>query len=152
MEEPYRAFHTMVAAAWCMMTINSAEEFMRLRYSTNPEEYRRASNEDAAPEVWRDVIARYPDARIWVAQNKTVPLEVLAVLVSDPDPRVRSMVALKRKLTPDLLDQLAQDSNDSVRLHVAMHNNTSESTLSTLLNDPWENIREAAAKRLESNS
>jgi hypothetical protein len=152
MEGPYRAFHTMVAAARCVMTINSAEEFMRLRYSTNPEEYHKASNEEAAPEVWRDVIARYPDARIWVAQNKTVPLEVLAVLVSDPDPHVRSMVALKRKLTPALLDQLARDSNDSVRLHVAMHKNTSEGTLSTLLNDPWENVRKAAAKRLEPDS
>jgi hypothetical protein len=151
MEESYRALHPLVTIAWWIMTINSADEFVRLRYSTDPEEYRRAANEDAPLEVWKDVITRYPDARMWVAQNKTVPLEILASLVSDPDARVRTIVAMKRKLTPELLDQLARDDDDSVRLHVATHKNTSRNTLSRLLEDPWENVRNAADERLKAS-
>ena len=101
------------------MTINSADEFVRLRESTNPAEYHRAGHEEATLEVWRDVIERYPDMRKWVAYNKTVPLEILATLASDPDWYVRSTVAMKRKLTPDLLDQLAADKSKSIRMQVA---------------------------------
>ncbi|MFD4262621.1 hypothetical protein ACFWR9_34620 [Streptomyces sp. NPDC058534] len=101
--------------------IESAEEFIRLRFSDVPEEYGRASTESAVPDVWREVIERHPEARFWVAQNKTISLEILQVLAGDPDPRVRAMVASKRKLTPDLLNMLAADPDESVRLTVARH-------------------------------
>ena len=66
--------------------------------------------------VWRDVIDRYPDARMWVVQNKTVPLEVLAVLVSDADAKVRHLVVMKRKLTPELLGRLSMGDDESIRM------------------------------------
>jgi hypothetical protein len=132
------------------MTINSADEFIRLRESTNPAEYHRAGHEEATLEVWRDVIERYPDMRKWVAYNKTVPLEILATLASDPDWYVRSTVAMKRKLTPDLLEQLAADESESIRMQVARHRDTARSTLERLRDDPWDQIREEVRKRLET--
>lgn len=75
--------------------IESADEFVRLRTSDDPAEYRRAAHDDAAERTWRDVIARFPEMRFWVAQNKTVPLSVLEDLRNDPDERVRSMVRAK---------------------------------------------------------
>jgi uncharacterized membrane-anchored protein YjiN (DUF445 family) len=132
------------------MTIDSADEFVRLRESTNPAEYHRAGHEEATLEVWRDVIERYPDMRKWVAYNKTVPLEILATLASDPDWYVRSTVAMKRKLTPDLLEQLAADESESIRMQVARHRHTARSTLERLRDDPWDQIREEVRKRLET--
>ncbi|GAB1644409.1 hypothetical protein [Krasilnikovia sp. MM14-A1259] len=76
--------------------IESADEFVRLRTSEDPAEYRRAANEPAAEAIWREVIDRFPQMRFWVAQNKTVPLSILEVLRRDPDERVRSMVRAKR--------------------------------------------------------
>ena len=82
--------------------IASAEEFVELRRSERQEEYLRAAWESAPREVWLEVIQRFPDMRFWVAQNKTMPVEVLAVLARDPDPRVRSIVAMKNRLTNEL--------------------------------------------------
>ena len=95
--------------------LKSAEEFRRLRVSTDPAEYRRAGHESAPLEVWLEVIRRYPDLRAWVAHNKTVPVEILAILSDDPDPHVRSFVAMKQKLPEDLQLKLARDPDDGVR-------------------------------------
>lgn len=75
--------------------IESAEEFLRLRTSEDPDEYGRAAQDQASEDTWRDVIDRFPEMRVWVAQNKTVPLTVLEELRNDPDVRVRSMVRAK---------------------------------------------------------
>ena len=75
--------------------IESADEFVRLRLSRDPEEYGRAAHEEAAESTWRDVIERFPEMRFWVAQNKTVPLGILELLRDDPDSRVQSMVRAK---------------------------------------------------------
>jgi hypothetical protein len=76
--------------------IESAEEFVRLRTSDDPAEYGRAAGDAASVETWLAVIDRFPDLRVWVAHNKTVPLEVLEVLRHDPDENVRWTVLHKR--------------------------------------------------------
>jgi hypothetical protein len=76
--------------------IRSAEEFVCLRTSDDPDEYGRAAHDEASEDTWRDVVERFPDMRFWVAQNKTVPLSILETLRHDPDERVRSMVRAKR--------------------------------------------------------
>ncbi|MEU9247716.1 hypothetical protein [Streptomyces sp. NPDC048385] len=142
----------MEQAQGCSKVIASAEEFVRLRFSDDPEEYGRAGSESASLEVWKEVVERYPEARFWVAYNKTVPLEILRILANDPDPRVRSMVAAKRKLTPEILAQLAADTDDSVRLSVARHKKTSRSVLGELLSDEWSEVREMARDRLRDST
>lgn len=76
--------------------IESAEEFVRLRQSSDPEEYRRAAWEEASVETWLDVVERYPEMRSWVAHNKTVPLQILEMLRHDPDEQVQWTVREKR--------------------------------------------------------
>jgi hypothetical protein len=76
--------------------IESAEEFVRLRQSADAEDQRRASQETAPVEIWRDVIERFPDMKTWVAHNKTVPLEILELLRRDDDERVVWTVKRKR--------------------------------------------------------
>ena len=101
--------------------IESVEQFISLRTSENPEEYNRAAHEEAPAPVWRELIETHPDMRFWVAQNKTVPIEILRSLAGDKDSRVRHMVASKRKLPEDLQILLARDPDESVRNALA-HN------------------------------
>lgn len=130
------------------MTIESAAEFVRLRYSDEAADYGRAAGEEAAPGVWDDVIRDYPDARVWVAHNKTVPVEILERLAVDADPRVRHMVAAKRKSPPHILDALASDPDETVRMRVAMNKKSTKGILERLAQDPSEHVRSAATARL----
>ena len=131
--------------------IGSAEEFVELRTSELRAEYLRATNESASYEVWLDVIQRFPDMRFWVAQNKTVTAEVLAVLARDPDPHVRLMVAMKKKLTNELFVLLAADQDDSVRASVAHNNKTPTEILNRLAEDQSPIVSAVARARLRLN-
>src|ERR1017187_6205118 len=95
--------------------IRSAKEFVELRTSTNAQEYMRAATEDADLNVWLEVLREFPEMSVWVARNKTVPMEILQRLVLDPDAEVRAAVATKNKLPADLMTALAADPDDSVR-------------------------------------
>jgi hypothetical protein len=101
--------------------IESADEFYRLRTSKNPAEYERAVHDGAPEEVWRAVLARYPEMRFWVAQNKTVPVHVLDTLADDPDWPVRHMVARKRKMPESVQRRLARDAYDGGRRALVRH-------------------------------
>ncbi|MEU6857939.1 HEAT repeat domain-containing protein [Glycomyces sp. NPDC046736] len=128
--------------------IGSAKEFVRLRSSSDPAEYRRAAHEEAPLEVWMAVIADHPAFRQWVAHNKTVPLEVLDLLAGDEDVTVRLVVAGKRKAPDRILRRLAVDPDESVRLRVASHRNAAEATLRMLASDAWDEIRKVVQDRL----
>ncbi|MEM9391088.1 MAG: HEAT repeat domain-containing protein [Bacteroidota bacterium] len=95
--------------------IKSAEEFKRLRESSIPEEYNRAANEEASIDTWNEVLKKYPDLSFWVAQNKTVPVEVLHTLVGNENVNVRCMVARKRKIDDTIFEKLKEDEDESVR-------------------------------------
>ncbi|HVC82008.1 MAG TPA: hypothetical protein VNL35_16065 [Chloroflexota bacterium] len=103
------------------MSIGSAEEFTRLRTSSDPAEYHRAAHEEASLDVWLEVIRDFPEMRFWAAQNKTIPIEILEILCHDIDSRVRHMVASKRKIPHDLQSILARDTDASIRRALA-HN------------------------------
>ena len=60
--------------------MHSADEFVRLRQSDCQSEYLRAATDSATVDVWLDVIRRFPEMKVWVARNKTVPIEILLVL------------------------------------------------------------------------
>ena len=94
---------------------------------------------------------RYPDLAVWVAQNKTVPIEILQELASHSDSRVRHMVASKRKLSTDLFRSLSVDSDESVRKAIAYNAKTPREVLESLANEDWEEIRLHVSKRLHDN-
>ncbi len=130
--------------------IGSAEEFARLRLSQVREEYERAAQEPAPPEVWLEVIERYPELRKWVAHNKTTSAEILQTLATDKDPDVRSAVAMRRSCPPDARVSLSMDRDERVRATVARNPKTSEELLRRMENDPSPFIRQLAADRLTS--
>jgi hypothetical protein len=131
--------------------IDSADEFVVLRTSEDPELYQKAANDSATEETWKEVIERYPDMRVWVARNKTVPSSILEILSHDDNADVRYAVAMKRKAGQDILQRLAQDPDESVRLRVALNPKTPKSILEQLLNDKWSRVVEEAKSRLEED-
>ena len=130
--------------------IETAHEFVRLRSSENPEEYRRASSDPASEETWRDVITTYPDMVFWVVQNKTVPHSILELLACHVDSRVRSAVARKRKLTYAMFEYLSGDEDESVRLAIALNKKTPPGIVAKLVNDESSLVADAARKSMNA--
>jgi hypothetical protein len=114
--------------------IESAEQFVFLRTSEDVEAYQKAVNDEAAGETWREVIEKYPDMRVWVARNKTIPLSILEILSHDESADVRYAVAMKRKSNLDILQRLSQDPDESVKLRVALNPKTPKIVLEQLVN------------------
>lgn len=123
--------------------ITSREEFVRLRDANDL----RASHDEAPEEVWMDIVRNCPEYRVWVAQNKTVPLSVLKRLAHDADPAVRHMVAMKRKCDHELFRLLAIDPDEAVRVRVALNPKTPAAVLVLMQSDPSSLVREALQKR-----
>ena len=132
--------------------IQTAEEFIRLRCSEDPELYTRAAYEPAFDDVWLDVINHYPEMKQWVIHNKTVPLSILQILLDDPDPKIRYWVATKRKLTADMFRKLAQDEDESVRFRVVCNAKTPPVILFALANDSSADVAMAARERMARES
>ncbi|RZT00243.1 HEAT repeat domain-containing protein [Aquimarina brevivitae] len=105
--------------------INSAEEFKRLRESESKSEYQRAFTEKASIEICYDILKKYPDLAFWVAQNKTIPIEILYILAEHKNAKVRCMVARKRKIDDFILDKLREDPDEAVRYVLICNTNLS---------------------------
>ncbi|MBW5468496.1 HEAT repeat domain-containing protein [Brevibacillus formosus] len=128
--------------------ITSAEEFVRLRTSENPDEYLRAAWDEAPLDVWHEVIQKYPDMSFWVAQNKTVPIEILKLLAKHPEWRVRSMVASKNKLPEELQVKLAHDPDFSVRKSIAANKKATLKALQILVDEQYDDLRKLVLARI----
>lgn len=128
--------------------IKSAEEFVRLRTSSQQEDYSRASIDEAPVAVWQEVISLYPEMREWVAHNKTVPIEILEKLAYDPSVSVRAAVAEKRKLNDKLFDLLSFDGEELVRLRLAYNKKAPKHVLERLSADLSSMVSAAAIKAL----
>lgn len=132
--------------------IESAEEFVALRRSGDPDERHRAAHESAADEVWFDVIDRFPDMRQWVAHNKTTPAAVLERLAADPDAAVRCRVAMANRVDAAILRTLANDPDETVRARVAGNKNAPAGLVEALRHDASSVVRDAAQAGLRRRS
>lgn len=119
---------------------------MALRSSSERAGYERATTEQATVEIWTDVIARFPEMRIWVAHNKTVPLEILRVLARDADRSVRASVADKRKLDRELFESLSRDPDEVVRQRIAYNEKTPADIIERLTNDETSLVSDVALR------
>lgn len=128
--------------------IESVEEFIQLVGSEDPTERRRAAWEAADTHVWVALIAEYPEMRFWVANNRTIPPEIMRALAADEDWRVRDRIASKNSCPSDVLEVLSADSHDAVASAVAGHPNTPSSALRKLARYPWDKVRNKATQQL----
>lgn len=133
--------------------IISAEEFMLLRISAKPEEYMRAGMDDAPDSVWMELIERYPDMRIWVARNHTIPRGIQRILALDPDDRVREGIARRDPLDYDLYVWMSHDSSEKVREHIVMNRKVPLEVLESMAaNDPVERLRVLASVQIKARA
>jgi len=128
--------------------INSPEEFIKLRNSNIPAEYNRAKIEDASIDVWFDLIQSYPDMRVWVARNKTIPREIIVYLSKDSDPIVRHAICSKYPLDTDIYLLFSQDPDEGIRSRLTFNKKLPLSILKEMSeNDPSEFVRSQALDR-----
>lgn len=128
--------------------INSPEEFIKLRNSNIPAEYNRAKIEDASIDVWFDLIQSYPDMRVWVARNKTIPREIIVCLSKDSDPIVRHAICSKYPLDTDIYLLFSQDPDEGIRSRLTFNKKLTLSILKEMSeNDPSEFVRSQALDR-----
>jgi hypothetical protein len=130
--------------------IQSAEQFVFLRSSDDIDLYQQAANDSATEEIWHDVIKKYPDMKVWVVRNKTVPLSILEILSHEEDVNIRHAVGMKRSCSQDIFQRLSKDPNESVRSSVVFNAKTPKIILEQLLNDECFEIAEKAKNRLEA--
>lgn len=95
--------------------IASAEEFIRLRTSDLKEEQDRASRDMADTSIWMEVITKFPNYKVWVVHNKSIPIDILEILAQDRDAEVRAAVARKRKINDKIFSWLAVDTDENVK-------------------------------------
>lgn len=131
------------------MNIRSAEQFIKLRESDRPEDYRQATWGQATDSVWFEIIDRYPNMRRWVAQNKTLSAPVLMRLAGDSDVRVRYGVATTPGLGEGVLDVLMNDVDASIRRVIVTQDNLSPDQLKRLAADSDADVAGDAAEQLE---
>jgi hypothetical protein len=129
--------------------IKSAQEFIHLRSSQDPKEYRRAATDSAPEPVWMDLIEQFPEMRRWVALNKTLPQSVLWKLVHDSSPIVRTIVADRHQLTAEMFAALAKDSDEGVRARVAWNKKAPQEIVNQLSLDVSSIVAEAASRRIK---
>jgi hypothetical protein len=130
--------------------IESTEEFIKLRTSTDRIEYCRSIEDTASLQVWIDIITVCPEMKEWVVLNKTIPLEVLRILATDSDSKIRAAVADKRKLDNALFEMLSVDNDELVRQRIAYNKNTPVPILTILAQDKSNLVREAALSKMKN--
>ena len=133
--------------------IESAEEFRRLRLSKIKEEYERSAWAPAPDAVWAEVIDRWPELRVWVAHNRSIPAHVIERLAADPDADVRNRIAEKHALAPAVLERLLEDPEPGVRLTAARNQAAPLERIHRMLaaaRDPW--TRRQLTERLQRRS
>ena len=128
--------------------IATADEWVALLTSEEPTDRHQAAHASLPEATWLEVLGRYPDLKVAVAQNKNVPLPVLELLAGDHDPQVRSWVAMKRKAGGALLERLAADPDEGVRQRVACNPRTPSAILRRLADDEAESVADAARRFL----
>ncbi|ADU15335.1 hypothetical protein [Asticcacaulis excentricus] len=134
--------------------IESAEEFIRLRFSEVPEDYQRSHLEPASIEVWRELLTKDADVRYWVAHNRTVPIEILEILSNDPDAKVRERVAGKGKIarTISFLEHFSKDSEEKIRRKIALNKFTPVYILENLAKDECAWVSDTAKLELKNRN
>ena len=129
--------------------IATAQEFLALMRSGEPSDYKRFRFDTAPPEVWRELVNKYPLTNAEVTLNKTVPAEILHEIAKDPSVRVRSHVTMVRRISKETQEILAKDPDSSVRNMLANNAKVSDDLLSLLSADQEAFVRESAFSQIQ---
>lgn len=99
--------------------------------------------------IWKEILAKYPDLKWEVAQNKKLPDAIKRMLAVDEDFYVRSSIARKHKIPEDLYLVFARDESESIRSRIAVRNDTPMEALELLALDSSEYVAQIARDQLD---
>lgn len=100
-------------------------------------------------DVWWEVLARWPDAAVWVAANRSIAPDVVAHLATHPRIQVRVAIASNPDIGDDVLMLLAHDKSDLVRMRIACNARASREVLAALVADSCVVVSKHAEARLQ---
>ncbi|AKH62501.1 MULTISPECIES: hypothetical protein [Photorhabdus] len=130
--------------------IHTIEEFVRLRNSNIPAEYMRAGVDEAPLLIWKELIEKKPDMRVWVARNKTIPKEIIVALSKDDNPIVRDAIAAKYPLDMDIYLSLSKDPDEGIRARLTYNKGLPISILKEMSeSDPSDFVKSQAIDRYQ---
>ncbi len=124
--------------------IESAVHFLNLCHSEASDDATRSMAETASLSIWIEVLDNYPTLWADVAQNRTIPPEVVERLAADGDERVRWLIAEKRKLPSTVFARLASDLDPGVRQRIAANQKTPITLLEKLVRDVNQDVSSVA--------
>ncbi|MDH6593899.1 hypothetical protein M2165_003788 [Variovorax sp. TBS-050B] len=101
--------------------------------------------------VWEDVISSYRSHHMDVAQNRTIPPEVMRLLCQHGNEAVRATWADKRRLPEDLLRSLSDDPSSLVRKKIAANAKSPIDSVKKLALGSDEDVARVAMFRLKSS-
>ena len=128
--------------------ITSSADFLKLIGSDDVDERQQARLCHALEEVWIEIIELHPDARTWVACNKTIPHSIIEMLFKDDDEKVRWWIAIKRKISVETIEELSRDVDPSVRQRIVYNKSTPLHVLENLVFDEDEDVAFKAKERV----
>lgn len=128
--------------------ISSAREFILLCASQRELDVAKSLQDEAPLEVWEDLIFNFKTYQIDVAQNRTIPAEIMKELANQGDEIVRSILAEKRKLPFDLFHYFSKDPSPLIRKIIAANQKTPIDIVENLANDEDEDVASVARFRL----
>ncbi len=130
--------------------IESRGEYETLIESDLVIDQNRAVRDSALLDLWLEIVSDLPQYRHFVARNKTIPREVLRVLVEDDDREVRLTLAMRRAVGEDdeLAGVLASDLDPAIRAALAKNPKLSPHLLVLLTQDDDEWVRDCASQTL----
>jgi hypothetical protein len=130
--------------------ITSAEEFIILIESNDPDIRSRSLTDTASTQVWENIILNHKDYEIFILDNITTPMCILEQLAVSSNWRTRHAVARKRRASAPILQLLSRDDEPLVRQAVAANQKTPIAILSFLTEDEDERVKRVARFNLDN--
>ena len=124
--------------------IFSAAEFLKLCASDDPQDMLRSISESASQDIWNELIKSHRSRWIDIAQNRTIPEDIVRFLASCDDSFVRAVIAEKRNIPLDLFFVLSRDDYEIVRRKIASNRKVPDEVLFFLTSDPVESVASVA--------
>lgn len=128
----------------CKSMIKTANEFISLCSSAEQGDSDLSMSEEAPIEVWNELIDLHPLSLIDIAQNRTIPSEIISKLSVTGDATVRAIIAEKRRLPVHLFPMLASDADEIVRRRIACNAKTPIELVRHLMSDAVRDVADVA--------
>jgi hypothetical protein len=98
--------------------IDTIKEFLRCAASKEMKDYHRITMDEFSDDVWKEILANYPEYHYWIDGNRYLPEWMMWELAKSEEKEVREEIARRYDAPVDLLAHLSKDKSQDVRFAV----------------------------------